>query len=137
MCRQQTLQSRLCAVNMYLNYKAGGGLRNLQAEVKTVDERQRWPESRTASRALGTRHAGVATSEGGHKDQHSGIKGTMPFRDVSDGAMRCIAPANGPLPTTGRISLQVTINGIDPLPSDHGCPRAAPTRRYLCFLPER
>ena len=42
----------------------------------------------------------------------------QPATRVSDGAMRCIAPANGPLPATGRISLQVTINGFDPLPTE-------------------
>ena len=58
-----------------------------------------------ASAGLGCRFGALSTS-------------WQPATRLSDGAMRCVAPVNGPLPSTGRISLQVTINGIDPLPTE-------------------
>ena len=33
--------------------------------------------------------------------------------------LRCITPANGPLPATGRTAVQVTLNSRDALPSAH------------------
>ena len=65
-----------------------------------------------SSAAAADRSAGLGCRFGGAVDW-------QPATLESATQLRCITPANGPLPATGRMVVQVTLNSRDALPSSH------------------